>query len=200
MLTQVSEFEDNFLKGILMIFIRKQIFFLFFLFFLISSNVNAQVRNGIGASLGGGVLSGNSPNQTSFSASLFLESNLFFTKDVITRLSFLYSADIDQIFTAGRKNYYPFLKGISLEGIVNQNQSNNFFTEEGIGLLLLNDRTFSDVDTWNYGIVFSVLGGVDFRTFNPTGVTLGLGAEYGMTFNNSLAKYFSIYLETRYIF
>ena len=74
------------------------------------------------------------------------------------------------------------------------------FLEEGVGLLALNDRTFSDTDVWSYGVVLSLSGGWDLRGFNLSGFKLGAGVEFGITFNNTLARYSAFYLYFNYTF
>ncbi len=75
----------------------------------------------------------------------------------------------------------------------------SIFIEEGVGLLALNDRTFSDTDVWGYGVVLSISAGWDLRGFNLSGFKLGAGVEFGITFNSTLARYSSLYLYLNYM-
>ena len=99
---------------------------------------------------------------------------------------------------AGR--YYPFIKSFSFKGFIRQNFSYPFFLEEGAGLIYLNDRTYSDVNLWEVGAGFSVLFGYDFRSAGTKGLSLGLGIDYGVTFTQTTANYFLVYLQTQYYF
>ncbi|MBK7378833.1 MAG: hypothetical protein IPJ03_07470 [Ignavibacteriales bacterium] len=147
---------------------------------------------------GGGLITGNSFSQGSFSFSVFVESGFEIIPNVTPRLSFLYTQDFNSILPDTRDKYYPFLMGIDLKGITTQYFDNKIFLEEGVGLLALNDRMFSDTNVWDYGTVLSVLIGMDFRDFNLKGIKLGLGTEYGLTFNNTLANYYSLHLQMQY--
>jgi hypothetical protein len=92
------------------------------------------------------------------------------------------------------------VQGITFKGVTTQYFDGRYFLEEGVGLLALNDRTFSDTDNWNYGVVLSINGGFDLRGFNLDGFKLGAGAEYGITFTNALPQYSSIHLLVIYTF
>ncbi|MFA7229514.1 MAG: hypothetical protein WC061_10805, partial [Melioribacteraceae bacterium] len=64
----------------------------------------------------------------------------------------------------------------------------------------LNDRTFSDVNLWEVGVGFNFLCGYDFRKTGPSGFSIGLGIDYGVTFTHTTASYFLIYLQSQYYF
>lgn len=147
---------------------------------------------------GGGNITGNSFSQGSFTVSIFVESGFEIIPNVTPRLSFLYAQDFDAILPNTRDKYYSLLYGINLKGITTQYFEHKIFLEEGVGLLALNDRMFSDTNVWDYGTVLSVLIGLDFRDFNLKGIKLGLGIEYGLTFNNTLANYYSLHLQFQY--
>ena len=95
---------------------NKKILFLFITAILIfTETVNPQTS--IGGHLGGGVISSNSPNEFSFTSSLFIETYLS-QKDLLsTRLTFFYAGDFNQLLLkSSRIRYYPFImNGLSLE-------------------------------------------------------------------------------------
>jgi hypothetical protein len=161
---------------------------------LISTNVNGQ---SIGASLGAGIISSNSPNVSSYATSLFIESPTFFNS-ISIRLSFLYDADYNQILPNSTNIYNPFIKGISLKGLTTQTFSGNYYLDEGIGLLLINDRIFNTSDFIDYGFVISMDAGIDLRNDKPSGFRIGAGTDFGFTVNNTFAKYFSVHLMGQY--
>lgn len=163
-----------------------------------SKEIFCQNDFSAGVFAGGGLIAGNSFSQGSFSFSVFIESDFEIIPNVTPRLSLLYAQDFNAILPDTRDKYYSFLKGISLKGITTQYFEHNIFLEEGVGLLALNDRMFSDTNVWDYGTVLSVLIGLDFRNFNLKGIKLGLGTEYGLTFNNTLANYYSLHLQFHY--
>ncbi len=168
-------------------------------FILISPNLRSQSDFSIGAYIGGGYISGNSPNQTSLNTSVFLQMKTFISDAFSLRFSFFYHRDLDY-YLGTRSGYYPFIKGASIKGIVVQDLSGNLFFEEGFGFLYINDRVFSNSSVNDFGTVFSLTGGTDLSKYTNINVKLGLGFEYGLTFNNTLADYLSIHIQGEYSF
>lgn len=169
---------------------------LFFLIIIPSSTLKAQSKINIGGYIGGGFISGNLPSVGSLSTSLFIEANTQSIFGFDTRLSFIFNTDFNRIFPRASFQYYPFIKGFSLKGIVYQQASNIFYIEEGIGPLVINDRSLVELNTWNYGIVFSIAAGTNFG--NPNSVLhLSAGVEYGLTFTNTDVKYSSFYVQAQ---
>jgi len=161
---------------------------------------NAQLRISLGGTLGGGFIKGNSPSVGVFTTSVFVETNTVLFEEVFPRLCFVFAKDFNALIPNVEKPYFPYVRGIAFKGITTQFFDGKYFLEEGVGLLALNDRTFSDTDNWNYGIVLSINGGFDLRGFNLDGFKLGAGAEYGLTFTNSLPQYSSLHLFVHYTF
>jgi opacity protein-like surface antigen len=166
------------------------------------SITQAQSGIGVGGYLGGGVISGDSPNQSAFTSSMFFEFKTPFSDNILPRISFFYAQDFNKLLpeSSNTSKYFPFLKGISLKGIASQNVSENYFVEEGAGFIAINDHTFSDVDVWNFGVVSSIIAGFDFRNSNNTGFRLGGGMEFAFSFANTFAKYLSFHVQGEYIF
>jgi hypothetical protein len=171
---------------------------LLFIFFL-SSISFAQLRVGVGGYIGGGTIKGESPSIAAFTASVYIETNLAMFLEVTPRLSFIYGRDFNAIIPDVIKPYFPYIKGFSFKGIATQYLKEGIFIEEGVGLLALNDRTFSDTNVWDYGVVLSLSAGWDLRGFNLSGFKLGAGIEFGITFNNTLAQYSSLYFYFNYM-
>lgn len=168
------------------------------LIFLLSSISLAQLRVGLGGFIGGGTIKGESPSITAFTASVYIETNFAMFLEVTPRLSFIYAKDFNAIIPNVKKPYFPFVQGFSFKGIATQYLEDEIFIEEGVGLLTLNDRTFSDTDVWGYGVVLSLSAGWDLRGINLSGFKLGAGIEYGITFNNTLVQYSLINLYFNY--
>lgn len=162
---------------------------------LLFNTANAQIELTVGAYAGGGFIKGNSPDQSSFSTSVFIETNTPLFEEVYPRVSFIYAQDFNILLPDTRQRYHPFIKGFSLKGITSQYFDSRIFLEEGVGFLMLNDRTFSDVNEWNAGMVLSLAGGLDFRDFDLKGFKIGAGMEYGLTFTNTLAQFFSLHIQ-----
>jgi len=180
--------------------LTKNLIVFLFVFLLLPNELLPQESISIGGYLGGGVISGNTTDKGSFSSSFFFEVDPGFYKDLSFRLSFLYHTDFNSILPNSTKKYYPFIKGLGLKGITSQSIEPNFFIEEGLGLMALNDRTISGTDEWDYGANFSLAAGFDLRDLDKHGFKLSLGTEYGLTFFNTLASYFSVYLQAQYSF
>lgn len=170
--------------------------------FLIGNLAHAQTTiMELGAGLGIGSIKGNSPSLTSFSGNIFIGYNPKFLEDITFRVNFLFARKVEYFLPEDRTDrYYPFIKAFAFTGVINQPLSNNFFFEEGLGFILLNDRTFSDTDAWDFGIVGNFVVGIHLWDYDKKGFTLGLGTEFGNTFTNSTASYFIFYFQTRYNF
>lgn len=166
--------------------------------FVLSPASLAQVEFSIGGHAGGGSIQGNSPSEGSFGASVFLEANLPLFEEVFPRLSFIYARDFSALIPDSRQGYFPFVQGFSFKGVTSQYFDSKIFLEEAVGLLMLNDRTFIDTDSWEYGIVLSFVGGFDLRNFDLKGFKLGAGVEYGLTFTGTLPQYFNLFLQFQF--
>jgi hypothetical protein len=173
--------------------------FVILLITVLALHINSEAQS-IGVTLGGGFFSGNSPNISSFTSSIFINSPPLFNNAFSLRLSFLYNADYNQLLPNSTNQYNPFIKGFSLKGIINQDIDPNYYLDEGIGLLVLDDRVFSGIDATDYGIVISVGAGIDLRKSSPSGFRIGAGTDYAFTFTNTYAKYFSVHLTGQYFF
>ena len=166
--------------------------------FFLSSISFAQLRFGAGGSIGGGTIKGESSSIATFTTSVYIETNIAMFLEVTPRLSFIYARDFNAIIPNVRKPYFPFVQGFSFKGIAAQYFEDRIFIEEGVGMLALNDRIFSDTDVWGYGVVLSLSAGWDLRGFNLSGFKLGAGIEYGLTFNNTLVQYSSLHFYFNY--
>lgn len=165
---------------------------------LFLQNAIAQTDISIGGYIGGGSFSGNSFSVGGFTSNLFIEANIPLFEEVFPRVGFFFTKDFNAILPNTAKTYNPYLLGISFKGVTTQYFDRKIFLEEGVGLLALNDHTFIDTDVWDYGIVISLSAGYDLRNFDLKGFKLGAGAEYGITFFNTLPHYSSIHLFVNY--
>ncbi len=168
-----------------------------FVLFLTSKVYSQSI--GVGAYLGGGVASGNSTNIGSFNSSFYVDIFTPLSDYIVPRISVIYTRDFNYFLPNAKADYYPFLKSFSLKAVTWQSLSNNMFIEEGVGPIMINDRTFSTTNVWTYGVVFSISAGFDLRVLNE-GFKVGIGTEYANTFNDTLAKYFSLNLQGEYFF
>jgi hypothetical protein len=166
---------------------------------LFSPSIFSQTEISVGGYVGGGSFKGNSTSIAGFTSSFFVEANLPLFEEVFPRLSFIYTKDFNAILPNTNQPYNPFIQGFSFKGVTTQYFDNKMFLEEGVGLLALNDRTFIDTDVWDYGIVVSLSAGFDLRNYNLKGFKVGAGAEYGITFINTLPRYSSIHIFFQFV-
>ena len=148
-----------------------------------------------------GSIKGNSTGVASFTTSLFVDTKFGFSPHVAYRFSFFYARKFEALIASNsRSRYYPFHKGFSLKAVINQPLGNAIYLEEGVGPLLLNDRTFSDTDEWAIGVAFHALAGIDLRDKSLSGFKIGVGSEVGTTFNVTTPQFFSVQFQTAYYF
>jgi hypothetical protein len=171
---------------------------IFVLLLLISSITFSQTTVSVGGYLGGGQFSGNSVSVGGFTSSLFIEMNTVLFEEVYPRLSFIFTKDFNVILPNATQTYNPFILGVTFKGVTTQYFDGKLFLEEGVGFAALNNQTFSDTNVWDYGVVISISAGFDLRDFDLNGFKLGAGAEYGMTFFDTLPKYSSLHLFIHY--
>jgi hypothetical protein len=172
------------------------------IFLLITVSVKSQINSfNIGGSINLGSIAGNSPSVTSGGGSLFFDFYPWFEHDVSFRTSIIYSQKIDKFLPGDNVDMvYPFIKAFSLRGFIRQDFSFPFYLEEGAGVLLLNDRTFVNINVWDVGTSFAAMIGYDFRQNGPKGFCAGAGFEYGITFTNTNANYLLYYIQGQYYF
>lgn len=183
-------------KNILTVKFKITIILLIFL----SPFLTAQSRLGVGINFGGGSMSGNFLRQGAFTSSIFVEANPGFVENFQARLSFIYISDVNILLPQSNGRYNSFIKGFSLKGITSQSLSGNLYVEEGLGPIILNDRTLGYQNKWDLGVAFSVIGGFDLRDDKETGFKVGIGVEYGLTFTNTDVSYISLHLHAQYSF
>lgn len=177
---------------------NKKIFLASVLALFISTFTFAQKDISIGGYIGGGSFSSNSPSEGSFGTTFFIQADVPIFAEVFPRVSFIYNRDFSSLIPDSRQTYFPFLQGFSLKGVTSQYFDSKIFLEQAVGALVLNDRTFIDRNSWEYGIVLSFLGGLDLRNFDLKGFKVGAGVEYGLTFTGNLPQYFNLYLHFQY--
>ena len=175
-------------------------FFIIIFIFLFTPSIHAQDNFGIGANFGIGTIGGNLPSQGSFNTSVFVEGNPGFTGNYLMRLTFIYATAMNVLLPTLTNRYTSFIKGISLKGIQSQNFSNSLYSEEGIGVLAINDRTYTNSNDWDYGAAFSILVGLDLKHGAEKGFKIGVGGEYGLTFTSTTVRYLAVYLQSTLFF
>lgn len=169
---------------------------------VITTHSFSQIKiEGFSAGIGAGTIKGNFPAIFSYSFNMGIDTRLFSVDDPFFRFNFIFLKDFNSILPEERLNrYYPFLQGISLTAVKTIHFYKNAYLEESAGLLMLNDRTFSDVNLMSYGVVFSLalkLPLFDILT-EKRGFFLGVETVYGLTLTNNTPQYFTVQLIGRY--
>ncbi len=165
-----------------------------------SSVILAQIGVSAGTLIGASSFNSNSPAVGGFAAGFFVETDTPLFEEVFPRLGFVFMKDINAVLPNNRKSYYPSMLGLNFKGVTSQYFDSKIFLEEGIGLLALNDKTFIDKNSWEFGLALSFLAGLDMRDFNLRGLKTGAAVEYGLTFTGSLPSYLNFYLQFHYTF
>lgn len=178
----------------------KKIHFIILFCCIISANLYAQI-NGIslGVQAGFGDIKGKAISESTFGINGFIELSPDFWNIVDFRFDYSYMRQIESLFPEkSQKKYYPSIHAFSLKAITRQIVSPVLFLEEGLGLLALIDKTYSDYNEWDYGVSGLVALGMDFKNSENFPVTLSIGANFGLTFTNTTASYMIYHLQLQY--
>lgn len=172
------------------------------LLFTISSNAFAQIHIlSINTGISIGTINGNSLPFTVFGGKISSDFNLWFSKEVTFQIGFEHVRKIEYFLPENSVGkVYPFINYYQIKALINQKFYKQLFLEEGVGLILLNDRSFSDTNIWEYGGTFSLSAGIDFRNEIDSGFMLSIGVNYGITINSTAVSFSLITLQTKYFF
>lgn len=129
--------------------------------------------------LGSGSIAGRSAPVFSFAGIVSANFPSGFSDFVKVSFSGIYARDANYFLPEDRRGkYYPFVYGIDAGMIFEQPVSTMISLTGSGGILLLNDRTFSDVNEWGAGL--SVGGGIKLH-FKQSPLSLSLDISYGLT-------------------
>lgn len=167
---------------------------------LFSAVIHSQIQFSAGTFVGATSFSSTSPSVSGFATGLFIETDTPLFEEVFPRIGFTYMKDINAILPNNRNPYYPSILTLSFKGVTSQYFDSKIFLEESIGLMTLNDRTFVDKNSWEYGLSLSFLVGYDLRNFNLKGLKTGIAVDYGITFTGTLPTYLNFIIQFHYTF
>ncbi len=174
---------------------------IFLLLSLISSStIFAQIGVSAGTFIGASSFNSNSPSVGGLAVGFFIETDTPLFEEVFPRVGLVFMKDINAVLPNNRKSYYPSMFGLNFKGVTSQYFDSKIFLEEGVGLLTLNDKTFIDKNSWEFGLALSFLAGLDMRDFNLRGLKTGASVEYGLTFTGSLPSYLNFIIQFHYTF
>lgn len=171
-----------------------------FICLLIISNSFSQTRFSVGSRIGYSSFSSSSPSINGFIFSLYAQTDQSLFEEVYPRLSLSLMKEINSILPSDKTPYYPQLISISFSGVTAQYFDSRIYLEESVGVIVVNDKSFIDRNSWEYGVLLSFLAGLDMRNFNLQGWQTGIGAEHGLTFSGLLPSYLNFYLQFQYNF
>jgi len=174
---------------------------LLLLFIFVSIHYGQENYISVGGSFGLGQIKGRSPSITSFSGKLFVESQTGLLNNISFRFVFIYAQKFERIIPEDRTGkYYPFIKSYQFFAVLQQNINPKFFIKEGFGVITIQDRTFSDVNQYDYGIGFFTSPSIDLRNAELTGFALQASLDFGITFTGNTPLYYLISVGTEYYF
>ncbi|MCB0746741.1 MAG: hypothetical protein KDC90_04690 [Ignavibacteriae bacterium] len=151
----------------------------------------------VGGGIGFGSLMGNFPSQTTFGGKIFLETIYTLKPFDKFQISYTFAQKVEK-FLPGDNNikYYSYMHSVGFSGIFSQLLNPQINVEEGLGLILLNDRSFDDINTLNVGLLFSISSGINLSR----NIGLLANLDYGLTFTNTNASYFLLMIQGKYYF
>lgn len=167
---------------------------------IFNAAIFSQIQFSAGTFIGASSFSSTSPSVGGFATGFFIETDQPLFEEVYPRFGFTFMKDINAIIPNSRNPYYPSMLTFSFKGVTSQYFDSKIFLEESVGIMTLNDRTFVDKNSWEYGIALSFLAGYDWRNFNLKGLKTGIAVDYGITFTGSLPTFLNFVLQFNYTF
>lgn len=141
----------------------------------------------VGAGLGIGGFMGNFPTQTNFGSKLFFETSSPINIFNSIQLHFTAAQKIEKFLPDSYSyDHYSYFTSFGISGLFNQPLNEKLNIHQGVGIIYLNDRSFNDIDSWNFGVL------LNFGIGTPISraVMLSLNIDYGITVNNTNVSYF----------
>ncbi|MBE2279123.1 MAG: hypothetical protein IAE91_01925 [Ignavibacteriaceae bacterium] len=174
------------------------------LLIVITFEIYGQIRfSSISAGVGAGYIKGNTPSEFAYLAGANFDFHLWFSSKFSFRAGVIYGRDFSILVPEDRYGRnYPYLQGASLSIVATQYVSDDIFFEGTGGFLMLNDRSFSDIDEWAPGSAISVTVNKNFynRLISKEGISVSASFESGFTFFKTLPQYYGVLVKLRYNF
>ena len=155
----------------------------------------------VGVPVGVSSFSGNSPKTTG----LYIDPSVDFyhpsLRDLCIRIHVMYMSDFNAVFSSTLQNSYtPNLFGGGISIMESQPVNTQISLEYGAGFIMVRDRTYSDIDTWAYGVHLDA--GVILKIYQTSSgcFSLGAGGAYGQAFSATNPGYIAVYGQLRYGF
>jgi hypothetical protein len=171
---------------------------IFFIILITPMFLNAQFMNpSIGAYAGIGEMKGNSPSLSVYSLNGYIGSYAWFSADIEFRTGFFYAQKIENLIPENRAGkFYPFIKGYYLSANISQFFNDTFFLEEGVGIIIINDRIYNDRASWDIGAKAHLAAGFRLKQ----NLRISGGIDFASTVTNTSASYLIYMVQTQYYF
>ena len=172
-------------------------FYFAFIFLLSTFLIGQSSRTAVGTGIGIGSFNGDFPSQTTFNTKIYVETPSGISLFDKLNFSFTFGQKIEKFLPGNYKyDYYSYFTSFGVSGVFTQDIGGNLSIDEGIGLLYLNDRSFSDIDEWNIGMILNIAGGMQISK----NVNVYLNIDYGLTFTNTNSSYIAFLVLCKYSF
>ena len=150
-----------------------------------------------GGGIGLGTFVGDFPSQTTFNGKIVFEFPSFISLFDKINFNLNFGQKVEK-FLPDSYNYkhYSYFTSFGISGVFTQSLGYNLFIDEGLGLIYLNDRSFSDIDEWNIGMQINISGGTPISK----NVILSINIDYGLTFTNTNSSYIAFLAICKYSF
>lgn len=160
--------------------------YIIIIFFITASLFGQKKSSSIGAGIGIGSFMGDFPSQTTLGTKLLYKFPSPFDPFNSLQINAVLAQEIEKFLPDNYSyDHYSFFTSFAFMGNLYQPLSPNVFIEEELGIIYLNDRSFDDVDEWNFGFAM----GVSLGTHLTNNSSLLLNLEYGLTFQNTNVSY-----------
>ncbi|MDX9923538.1 MAG: hypothetical protein RBS48_02140 [Ignavibacteriaceae bacterium] len=171
---------------------------IFFIILITPMFLNAQFMNpSIGAYAGIGEMKGNSPSLSVYSLNGYIGFYAWFSADIEFRTGFFYAQKIENLIPENRAGkFYPFIKGYYLSANISQFFNDTFFLEEGVGIIIINDRIYNDRASWDIGAKAHLAAGFRLKQ----NLRISGGIDFASTVTNTSASYLIYMVQTQYYF
>ncbi len=159
---------------------------------VISISIKAEELNSkIGFSIGTGSISSNSPNQTVISFSSYFDFYPNIWDNIDFRISALYAKKYDYFLPSnGDGKFYSYLLSFGLSAVTYQKAGDNLWLEESIGGIFVYDKIFRFQTNRSFGFNIGLAANIKLKKESPKSSSIGIGLNYGLTFNNYNTNYF----------
>ncbi len=162
-----------------------------------SSLTFGQTNNfAIGSGVGFGSLMGDFPSQSTLGGKLFVEILHPLSPFNKFQIHYAFAQKVEK-FLPGNNNidYFSYMHSFGFSGLFVQPLTEQINIEEGLGIILMNDRSFDDINTWNYGIILNVAAGLPINK----NIDIALNIDYGITFYNTNSSYVLFLVQVKHL-